>query len=143
MTIYNCTPHNLSIYAECDTEYIPKLRKAFVLPDALPLVEIPPSGYVLSAHFTMRKSTLELYFDGKLLPLARQIVESIDQPTDLFSNFDPSMDWLIVSALYADAVRQLSQTHPRILQTLLCVNNVVYSNPSKPAPIGCLGLTLK
>ena len=138
MTIYNCTPHNLSIYAECDTEYIPKLRKAFVLPDALPLVEIPPSGYVLSAHFTMRKSTLELYFDGKLVPLARQVVESIDQPTDLFSNFDPSTDWLVVSALYADAVRQLGKTMP-----MLCVNNVVYANAERPAPIGCLGLTLK
>lgn len=138
MTIYNCTPHNLSIYAEADTEYIPKLRKAFVLPDTLPLVEIAPSGYVLSAHFSMRKAILELRFGGKLVPLSRQVVESIDQPTDLFSNFDLLKDWLVVSALYADAVRQLGQNMP-----LLCVNNVVYTNPSRPAPVGCLGLTLK
>lgn len=136
MTVYNCTPHNIRIYAKADTEYVPQLRKAFVSPDALPLLEIPPSGIVLSAHYFKMCPAFKI---EKLVPVSRQLVESIDQPTDLFSNFDASIDWLIVSALYADAARQLNKK----AWPLLCVNNVVYANQHSPAPVGCLGLTLK
>lgn len=136
MNEINCTPHELNLYRPEQYEYIPELRKNFVLPGEEPYLSFPKSGHVLSVEFAYRDTVHQL----RGLTLKEQYAVTADSPMVLIPEFCRQTDWLIVSALYAMGLAQLGLSK---YYNLLNVSGVVYMNPEQPAPCGCTDLIVR
>ena len=134
MTIFNATPHTITIYKQADCEYDERIRKLIVKEGAKPIATIAPSGKLLSAQ--IEYMYLE---DVDGIPIWAERIVDIDDPEETF-DLHPG-DVIIVSRQYAAAHKLWAEDH-KMSYNLACISQPVYSNPNNPRPVGCLGLEI-
>ena len=129
MKVINCTPHTIRIYSEKDTSYDEYARKrVLVNKNAKPLVEIPPSGIVLSVLKRVKQVDC---LDG--IPICEFEPELTDNLLDLIKVEEDNL--FIVSTIFALACQRKGLEIFR--GKLLTVGSPVYLGGR---PVGCLNL---
>lgn len=126
ITFFNATPHAINLIA--DAEYIPAVRKHV---GGHEIATIPASGVMLSAKLTTTP-TVDL---GGGVQIARQICTACDALPDTAKR----ADYIIVSAMYATAYRQI---HGQDGVNLITIRDLVVESADNPKPKGCRGFAL-
>ena len=122
MTILNCTPHPIAIFAKDDVGYDEQNRKLILKEDAKPIAIIPPSGQVLS----LKLESVEVGNVEGIPIFEQKVIDSDVVPDDA--------DVVIVSALFASNYKGVRK------ERLYTICNPVYDSSTNPRPVGCLGL---
>lgn len=125
VAFFNGTPHAINLIA--GAVFDPLIRKA---KGGEEIAEIPSSGILLSAKL----STSPTEYLGKGVTIAQQVVKSCDELPDEAKE----ADYIIVSALYASAYRQL---HGEDGTPLVTIRDLVVAEDGK-TPRGCAGFAL-
>lgn len=119
MAILNCTPHTINIYASKDV--IDLNDRHLHVVDSAEAQVVNPSGTVLSAKMT---------YTGEGYNIQREYV-GVDPLPECADD-----DLIIVSALYATAVKELGGDTSK----LRTVYGTVYDKADDRKVIGCIGL---
>lgn len=123
---FNGTPHSINLIA--DAVFRQEIRKHV---GGVEIAEIPPSGVLLSAKLDTQP-VIDL---GSGVEIARQIAVACDE----LSEEAKSCDYVIVSAMYAVAYRQVYGDDGVPLVT---IRDLVVESVSNPKPKGCRGFAL-
>lgn len=125
-TFFNATPHSINIIA--DAVFRQEIRKHI---GGHEIAEIPVSGTLLSARLDT-----QLVADlGSGVEIARQVAVACDELPDEAKQ----ADYVIVSAMYAVAYRQVHGDDGVILLT---IRDLVVESVDNPKPKGCRGFAL-
>jgi hypothetical protein len=122
MSIINRTPHDINLYKEEDTVFVPEIRKLVVKEGAVPYLTIP-AGTPVNAK-QAKTDAGNLYG----VPCKEFTFESVDSLPDDDHHY-------IVSALYVAGAKAFGNW----TDSLLTVRGTVYAFVDQPKPVGCLG----
>lgn len=123
---FNATPHAINIMA--DTEFVPSIRKYM---GGAVVTTIPASGIMLNA---VLRNVPVTTLDGGIPLVKNEVIDCDPIPAEALQ-----ADYIIVSALYAGAYRQL---HGDDGVRLLTIHQLVVKSADDPRPVGCVGFSL-
>jgi len=133
MRFMNCTPHDINIYNEEDTNFIPDLRKALVNDGAVPIETIPKSEILLNAQMGNVELPIHYKEANPGFLVGAKIFTGVDTiPADVNEE-----TIIIVSAIYYSARQSLGLP----VNNLATVSKPVYGFDGK-TPVGCLELAV-